>query len=255
MTEHIKTHKDAGILTIVIDRPEKKNALTDAMYRAMTEALTSAESSAEVRVVLFRGEGDMFTAGNDIGEFAATAMSGESPRSVMQFLHALATATKPIVAAVHGSAVGIGTTLLLHCDQVVLAENTKLLTPFVNLALVPEAASSLLLPARIGYARAYAMFALGDPVSATDALAWGLANAVVPASELVTAASALARRLAEKPLGALVTTKKLMRNAEAISRQIEVESVEFVARLKSPEAREAFTAFAERRKPDFTRVG
>jgi len=253
MTDNIKAHKDAGILTIVIDRQEKKNALTDAMYRAMTEALTSADKDPEVRVLLFRAEGDLFTAGNDIGEFAATAMGGESPRSVMHFLHALATATKPIVAAVQGSAVGIGTTLLLHCDQVLLAENAKLVTPFVNLALVPEAASSLLLPARIGYARAYAMFAFGDPVSATDAVAWGLANAVVPVSELASAALALARRLASKPLGALVTTKKLMRNAEAITRTIEVESKEFVERLKSPEAREAFTAFAERRPADFTR--
>jgi len=253
MTDHIKTHKDAGVLTIVMDRPEKKNALTDAMYRTMTDALASAEQAADVRVVLIRAEGDLFTAGNDIGEFAATAMGGESPRNVMRLLHALATASKPIVAAVQGSAVGIGTTLLLHCDQVILADNAKLITPFVNLALVPEAASSLLLPARIGYARAFAMFAFGDPVNASDALAWGLANAVVPVGELAAAAEALARRLATKPLGALVATKKLMRDAEAITRQIDVETTQFLSRLKSPEAREAFTAFAERRAPDFTK--
>jgi len=253
MTDHIKTHKDAGVLTIVMDRPEKKNALTDAMYETMADTLISAERSADVRVVLIRSEGDIFTAGNDIGEFAAMAMGGESPRNVRRLIHALATATKPIVAAVQGSAVGIGTTLLLHCDQVVLADNAKLVTPFVNLALVPEAASSLLLPARIGYARAFAMFAFGDPVSATDALAWGLANAVVPVAELAAAAEKLARRLATKPLGALVATKKLMRDAETITRQIAVETTQFVDRLKTPEAREAFTAFAERRAPDFTK--
>lgn len=253
MTDHIKIHKDGGVLTITMDRTEKKNALTDAMYATMTDALESAEQAADVRVILVRAEGDLFTAGNDIGEFAATAMGGESPRNVTRLLHALATATKPIVAAVQGSAVGIGTTLLLHCDQVVLADNAKLITPFVNLALVPEAASSLLLPARIGYARAFAMFAFGDPVSAADALAWGLANAVVPVAELAATAEKLARRLATKPLGALVTTKKLMRDAGAITRQIDVETTQFVARLKSPEAREAFTAFAERRAPDFTK--
>jgi enoyl-CoA hydratase/carnithine racemase len=143
--------------------------------------------------------------------------------------------------------------LLLHCDYVVLAEDALLTTPFVGLALVPEAASSLLLPARIGHARAFGMFALGEAVNAADALAWGLANRVVPLAELNTAAADIARRLAAQPPGALATTKRLMRDAEAISAVMDIESAEFLARLKSPEAAEAFRAFAERRPPDFSK--
>lgn len=185
MTEHIQRHNADGVLTLTLARADKKNAITDAMYGALADALDAAERDHTVRVVLLRAEGDMFSAGNDIGEFASIAMGeGGGQRNVVRFLHALARATRPLVAAVQGRAVGIGTTVLLHCDFVLLADNAQLSTPFVNLALVPEAASSLLMPARLGHVRAFEMFALGDAVSAESALAWGLANRVVPLYQL-----------------------------------------------------------------------
>ena len=246
MTEHIRIAKSDGILTLVLDRPAKKNALTDAMYKALADAIEAAREDPEVRVIFLRGEGDMFTSGNDVGEFAAIAMTGQQPQHVTRFLHAIATTVKPLVAAVHGRAVGVGVTMLLHCDHVVMADDATLATPFVNLALVPEAASSLLLPARIGHARAFAMFALGDPVSARDAVAWGIANKAVPAGELVATAEAFARRLAAQPPGALTATKALMRDSAALLAQIDSENQRFFERLKSAEAREAFMAFARR---------
>lgn len=255
MTDHIKIRQADGILTLVIDRPDKKNALTDAMYAVLADAMEAAEVDSGVRAILIRGEGEMFCAGNDVGDFAKANMGNAGPRSVGRFLAALAVATKPLIAAVQGRAIGIGTTMLLHCDHVVLAEDAQLITPFVNLALVPEAASSLLLPARIGHVRAFSMFALGEPVGATDAVAWGLANKVVPNAELIATAEAFARRLAAQPLGAVVATKKLMRAAEVISAQMATESDQFAARLKTDEAREAFMAFAERRAPDFSKFG
>ena len=174
MTEHIKIEKSDGILTLTMARPDKKNALTNEMYGALADAIQGAETDPSVRVLLIRGEGDMFTAGNDVGEFAAIATGAvQGERHVGRFLQALAQSSRPLVAAVQGRAVGVGTTMLLHCDLVVLAENALLSTPFVNLALVPEAASSLLMPLRIGYARAYEMFALGEPVDAKSALRLG----------------------------------------------------------------------------------
>jgi enoyl-CoA hydratase/carnithine racemase len=252
MSEHIKTEKADGILTLVLARPEKKNALTDAMYKALADALEASEQDRETRVILIRSEGDLFTAGNDIGEFAAMSAGSQEPRNVARFIRAISQATKPIVAAVQGRAVGVGTTLLLHCDQVVLADNAQLTTPFVSLALVPELGSSLLLPARIGHVRAFSMFALGEAVGAQEALAWGIANKVVALPELVSSARALALRLAKQPLGALIATKRLMREGEQISRRMEEEIIEFTRRLSSLEAKEAFTAFAERRAPDFS---
>lgn len=244
-----------GVTTLVLDRADRKNALTDAMYGTLADALIAAERDAAQRVLLIRGEGEGFCAGNDVGEFARIAAGqGPAERNVHRFLEALAHATRPIVAAVQGHAVGIGTTMLLHCDQVVLAEDALLATPFVGLALVPEAASSLLLPARIGYVRAYAMFALGERIGAADALAWGLANKVVPVGNLVAEAGSLAARLAKQPLGALVATKRLMRSGEMLHAQMAAENAEFAGRLKTAEAREAFQAFAEKRVPDFGRV-
>lgn len=254
MSEHIEITKSDGILTLVFNRPTKKNALTDGMYEKLAGALEAAETDADVRVVLLRGEGDSFTSGNDVGEFAAVAMGGPMPRNVGRFLHAIASAQKPIVAAVQGNAVGVGTTMLLHCDYLVLAENARLSTPFVNLALVPEAGSTLLLPQRIGYGRAFAMFALGEPIDAPTALAWGIANQVVPLDALRTTVEGIAGRLAKQPTGALVTTKKMMRDAELVLARMKVEGEQFVARLTTAEAREAFMAFAERRAPDFTKV-
>jgi enoyl-CoA hydratase/carnithine racemase len=255
MTEQVEIKNESGILTLTLKRPDKKNALTNEMYGALADAIEGAESDPAVRVVLIRGEGDSFTAGNDLGEFAAVAAGkATGERHVTRFIHSLGRATKPLVAAVQGRAVGVGTTMLLHCDLVVLAENALLSTPFISLALVPEAASSILMPLRIGYARAFELFALGEPVAANVALQWGLANRVVPLEKLDAEATALAQRLAKQPLGSLVATKKLMRSGEMLVKQMQAESEHFEARLKSAEAREAFQAFAERRPPDFAKV-
>jgi enoyl-CoA hydratase/carnithine racemase len=255
MTEHVVIEKNKGILTLILARPDKKNALTNAMYGALADAIAGAETDPEARVILIRGQGDMFTSGNDVGEFAAMAAGGaRGEQHVGRFLRALVHSTRPLIAAVQGRAVGIGTTMLLHCDLVVLAENALLSTPFVRLALVPEAASSLLLPARIGHARAYEMFALGEPIPAAKAFDWGLANRVVPAERLYEEAGALAARLAKQPVGALAVTKRLMRTAEVLAAQIAAESECFAERLKTAEAREAFAAFAERRPPDFMKL-
>ena len=255
MTEQIKIDNGGGILSLTMARPDKKNALTDEMYGALADAIEGAETDPTVRVVLIRGEGDMFAAGNDVDEFAAIAIDGgQAGRHVSRFLQALARSSRPLVAAVQGRAIGIGVTMLLHCDLVVLAENARLSTPFVNLALVPEAASSLLMPLRIGYARAFEMFALGEAVDALSALAWGLANRVVPLDRLDSEARALAARLAKQPAGAVSAAKRLMRNPEVLMAQIRVETEQFVARLKTIEAQEAFTAFAERRPPDFLKL-
>jgi len=255
MTEHIRIEHRDHILTLTFARPDKKNALTNAMYGALADAILAAENDKAVRVIVLRGEGDMFTAGNDVGEFAMMATGAfKGERHVSRFLEAITRSTQPLVAAVQGRAVGIGTTMLLHCDFVLLAEDAQLSTPFVSLALVPEAASSLLMPARIGYARAYEMFALGEIVSAKSALEWGLANRVVPLDKLDAEALALAQRLARQPAGALTATKRLMRNGEALVAQMNAEGEQFAQRLRTAEAREAFTAFAERRPPDFTKV-
>jgi enoyl-CoA hydratase/carnithine racemase len=254
MSEHIRIENAENILTLTLARPDKKNALTDAMYGRLADAIVAAETNPATRVIVIRGEGDMFTAGNDVGEFAGIAtgaVTGE--RHVTRFLDALARSTRPLVAAVQGRAVGIGTTMLLHCDFVVLAEDALLSTPFVNLALVPEAASSLLMPMRIGYARAFEMFALGEPVDAKTALQFGIANRVVPLDRLHAEAATVARRLARQPAGALAATKRLMRHAETLTAQIAAESACFAERLKTAEAREAFLAFAEKRPPDFTK--
>jgi enoyl-CoA hydratase/carnithine racemase len=248
----IEIDKSNGILTLTFDRPRKKNAITDSMYAVLADELEGAEADADIRVILIRSEGDVFTAGNDLADFAAANSDPASASgNVGRFIRALASATRPLVAAVQGPAVGIGTTMLLHCDYVLLSEAAVLTTPFVNLALVPEAASSLLLPLRIGHARAFGMFALGEPVTAGVAVEWGLANRVVPAEALHEAALAVARRLAAQPFGSVTATKTLMRDVATMTARLEIESIQFQERLKSSEAREAFTAFAERRKPVF----
>jgi enoyl-CoA hydratase/carnithine racemase len=253
MSEHIKLKEEDGVLEITFARPEKKNALSNAMYRAAREALESAQTNKAVRVVLFSAEGDAFTAGNDLGDFANAANGQADERQAHPFIEALGRAEKPIVAAVPGLAVGVGTTMLLHCDLVYVAETAKLSAPFVNLGLVPEAASSLLLPARIGYVRAFAVFALGESISGPEAVALGLANKVLPQNEVLTAARAAAKALAQKPVGSVISTKKLMRDAAALLARMDAESLIFGERLKSDEAREAFRAFAERRPPDFSK--
>ncbi|MCX8255334.1 MAG: enoyl-CoA hydratase-related protein, partial [Beijerinckiaceae bacterium] len=199
MAQIARAH-DGKVLTLTIDRPEKKNALTNDMYGQLADALGAARTDDAVRCVVITGAGDTFTAGNDLGDFARVASGDlkQLDRHVHRVLDVLATFEKPVVAAVPGLAVGIGTTMLLHCDLVFLAETALLSTPFVDLALVPEAASSLLLQERIGYARAFSMFALGERVDAARALAWGLANRVVKGDELQATAQAAAQALAAR---------------------------------------------------------
>jgi enoyl-CoA hydratase/carnithine racemase len=255
MADEILNERDGPVLVLTINRPAKKNALTRAMYSALADGLEEAERDPSVRAVVLQGAGDCFTAGNDLGDFAAiNAHGGEGPRDTNRFLLALANGAKPYVAAVHGVAVGVGVTMLLHCDLVFVADDARLSTPFVNLALVPEAASSHLMQQRIGYARAYQMFALGEPVIGDTAAVWGLANAAFPAAEVKARALAAAKALAARPLGSLMATKRLMRDSAAIMAQMDREATEFTQRLRSAEAAEAFAAFAERRAPDFSKA-
>jgi enoyl-CoA hydratase/carnithine racemase len=257
MTDYVRSDISNGVLTLTLNRPEKKNALTRAMYQALAAGIKGAEHDRSVRCVLLQAEGDTFTAGNDMADFAA-ANRGEPPAYEGRtddnpLIEALARATTPLVAAVNGRAVGIGTTMLLHCDLVFVAEDALLTTPFVNLALVPEAASTLTLPARIGHARAFAMFVLNEVVNASTAVAWGIANASVPGPELRARARSAAEAIAAKPASAVVLTKALMRDPEGLAARMEIERTHFSSQLKSAEAKEAFTAFAEKRAPDFSK--
>lgn len=254
MSQHLEVSKIDGVLTLAMNRPDKKNALTDGMYGILADEIIGAQVDRSVRVIVVRGEGDTFTAGNDLGDFAS-AKPDDGPRNVSRFIRALAENDKPLIAAVQGHAVGVGTTMLLHCDHVILSEDAKLTTPFVSLGLVPEAASSTLLPARIGYLRAFSMLALGDAVAAHDALAWGLASVVVPKAELVDATAAATRRMVKQPLEAIRATKRLMRDVERTTAQMDREGAQFARCLQSPEAKEAFSAFAQRREPDFRQFG
>ena len=255
MTDHVRSDVANGVLTLTLNRPEKKNALTQAMYQSLGDAIDGAADSG-VRCILIQAEGDIFTAGNDLGDFAAIN-SGESSGATRAggnpLLNALARTTTPIVAAVNGRAVGIGTTMLLHCDLVFVSEDALLTTPFVNLALIPEAASSVLLPARIGHARAFSMFVLGEAVDARKAVDWGIANEVCPRAGLRARARAAAAAVAARPASAVKLTKSLMRDPAALAARMALESTHFAAQLKSAEAKEAFAAFAEKRAPDFSR--
>jgi len=256
MTEHVRGEVSNGVLTLTLNRPDKKNALTRAMYQTLGDAIEGEADGTSVRCILLQAEGDVFTAGNDLGDFAAINRGEpvEAPRGGNPLLSALARATMPIVAAVNGRAVGIGTTLLLHCDLVFVSEDAVLTTPFVNLALTPEAASSLTLPARIGHARAFAMFVLGEPVDAKTAVEWGVANAVCSRTELRGRARAAAEAIAARPASAVKLTKALMRDPAALAARMQIETTHFAAQLKSAEAKEAFAAFAEKRAPDFSRL-
>ncbi|HEX7790777.1 MAG TPA: enoyl-CoA hydratase [Afipia sp.] len=254
MTEFVKSELESGILTLTLTRPDKMNAITNAMYAALADALENAEKDPAIRVVVFQGDGDHFTAGNDMGDFAAQSKDSSIVAHSPRFIKNLGIATKPLIAAVQGNAVGIGTTMLLHCDLVYVAPTARLITPFVNIALVPEAASTHLLQGRIGYARAYEMFALGEPVDGATAASLGLVNAVVPVEELRKKVRETALKLASRPAGSLSHTKALMRDTGAITAQIDREGAILKERLQGPEAREALAAFAERRKPDFSKI-
>jgi enoyl-CoA hydratase/carnithine racemase len=251
-TELVKISVENGVMEIVWNRPDKKNALSNAMYRAATAALARAVEDKAIRVVLLASEGDSFTSGNDLADFAAASAGGEAP-AAGGFIEAIAQFPKPLVAAVPGLAVGVGTTMLFHCDLVFVANEAKLTTPFVNLGLVPEAASSMLIPARIGHVRAFAMFALGEAITGAQAAQLGVANVALPASEVIAAAREAARKLAQRPPGAIMATKKLMRDGETILAQLRTEGKIFGERLKTAEAMEAFMAFQQKRAPDFSK--
>jgi enoyl-CoA hydratase/carnithine racemase len=250
----ILTGKANGIFTITFNRPSKKNAITTAMYQTMADALKEAESDAAVRAILFTGKPEIFTAGNDLEDFLKNPpQNNNSP--VYQFMRNLSQATKPVVAAVSGPAVGIGTTLLMHCDFVYAADNAKFSMPFAKLGLCPEFSSSMLLPQIAGYQRAAEKLMLGETFSAQEACAMGLVNKVLPTAELFAFAQAQAAKLVALPTSSLRATKRLMKGKQlaAIEAKIEEESKLFGEMLISKEAKEAFTAFFEKRKPDFTK--
>jgi enoyl-CoA hydratase/carnithine racemase len=253
MTDHIVTSTADGILQIRINRPEKKNALSLAMYTAMAEALAGAETNSAVRAIVISGTDGCFTSGNDVTDFLQYNPTGnESP--AIRFLQTLSSASKPVIAGVNGLAVGIGVTMLLHCDLVYAADSATFQLPFVNLGLVPEAASSMLLPRVMGHQRAAELLLLGERFDARTAHEAGLVNAVCPAHELPAMVQQRAATLAAKPPASLRMTKALLkREPESISARMAEEGKHFSRQLASPEAREAMEAFMQRRKPDFSR--
>lgn len=249
----IKTAVLQGVCTIEIARPEKKNAITADMYGQMAQALDAAQADGSVRAVLITGQPGIFTSGNDLEDFMKRAGSlTESP--VFQFMKALAGCEKPVVAAVTGAAIGIGVTMLLHCDLVYVSDEARLAMPFVSLGLVPEFGSSLLLSQLMGPRRAAEKLLLGDPFTGQDAVDCGIANAVLPAGEVVNHARRVAERFNGLPPSAVRESKRLMRRTDrdAVWSAIAAENEVFAARLSSPEAREAFSAFFQKRKPDFS---
>jgi enoyl-CoA hydratase/carnithine racemase len=250
----IITETREHILRIKINRPEKKNALTRAMYAAMADALTRADDDSGIRAVFLHGTADCFTAGNDLKDFQAFRQDGNN-KDVTNFLSTISRAQKPIVAAVGGVAVGVGTTMLLHCDLVYAGESAKFILPFVALGLCPEAASSFLLPKLVGQKRASELLLLGEPFSAAKALKFGLVNAVYPDTEFIDKALAQAQKLVKQPPASIRITKALLRRpiSQDIAETMSEERKHFSERLHSGECDEAFTAFFEGRKPDFSR--
>jgi enoyl-CoA hydratase/carnithine racemase len=254
MNARIVTETAGRILRIAIDRPEAKNALSVAMYSDLAAALARAAADPAVRVVLLHGHAQVFTSGNDIADFMDAETAFTEDRPVLQFLRAISTAEKPIVAAVNGPAIGIGTTMLLHCDFVYAGEGARFQLPFVNLALLPEAASTLLLPAAVGYLRAAELMLLGEPFSSAKAREYGIVTQVVPDPETLDVARVVAAKLAAKPPAPVRLTKMLMKQsmAEGVSTRMREETRHFAERRTSPEAAEAFRAFFEKRAPDFS---
>ena len=248
----ILTHTEGRIATITFNRVDKKNALTPAMYTHMVDFLRSAAQDAAVRVVVFQGHPTVFSAGNDIADFLNSPATG-ADAPVMQFLYTISAFAKPVVAAVAGPAVGIGTTLLLHCDLVYAGDNAAFAMPFINLGLCPEAASSLLAPRLMGHARAAESLLLGEPFLAEAALEMGLVNRIVPPNEVNALAQRQAAKLAAKPLPSLLETKRLLKQstAQAVQERITEEAKTFGRMLREPAAKEAFTAFMEKRAPQF----
>lgn len=248
MKAPIDVARDGAMLRVTLARPEKKNALTSAMYEALIEALAEAERDASIRAVLIAGTGGTFCAGNDIGDFIAAIDDFRTAPS-LRFIKALAVCQTPIVAAVDGVAVGVGTTMLLHCDLVYAAPGTRFRLPFVDLGLVPEAASSLLVPRRFGLAKATEMLMLGEAFDADEARRLGLVNAIIAAEDLLAHATERARALAAKPAAALAATRRLIRGDETeIVARIDTEAAAFAVALTSREAQTAFATFLAKSK-------
>jgi enoyl-CoA hydratase/carnithine racemase len=253
MNEDIQITREAALMSIRLNRPDKKNAITTAMYAAMADALEQAGEEPAIIAVTITGAGDMFTAGNDINDFLLARAAGPD-LPVFRFLRAIASCPKVLVAGVRGSAIGIGTTMLLHCDLVLAAPGTRFAMPFVDLALVPEAASSMLLPRMIGRQRAAKHLILAEPFDVETALGYGLVTEIVAGEELDARVQETAQKIARKPPEAVLLTKKLLLSPdESVIERIEREGQLFDERLSSAEAKEAFTAFFEKRAPDFTR--
>lgn len=240
---------EGPVRKIRMNRPEKKNALTLAMYEAMAAAIEDAGTDTSVRCLLIAGAPDIFCAGNDLNDFVAMARTGALGNPIVRFLHALARCEKPLVAAVSGAAVGIGTTMLLHCDQVMASDGAVLLTPFVSLGLLPEAGSSLIAPRLMGHARAFSLLVMGKSLSAEAAKSVGIINAIVPAAELNAQSLAAARDIAALPAESVSAARRLMRgNVEEIVARIDEEVEAFKTRLASPEAKAALATFLNRKR-------
>lgn len=254
MTDHILTDLTDRVLTIRFNRPDKKNACTQAMYDKMANALDKAKDDAEVRVILFAGQPDCFCSGNDIQDFLSLPpATADSP--VARFMNAVATCPKPLIAAPCGVGVGIGVTLLWQCDLVYMGEATKLHASFVRLGICPELASTYVVPRLMGYQRAAELLLTGRPFDAKKAYEYGMVNEVLPNAEVEARARATAVEIAQLPPNAVRTTKKLMRQwtQETSVEAIKVEADYFVPMLRMPEALEALTAFMQKRKPDFSK--
>ena len=253
MSEHVKVERNGGVLSITLNRPERRNAITVAMYAALADAIETAAKDDGIRVVTMRGEGQDFAAGNDLGDFLTALPRDTNEIPVWRLLRGLASCETPIVAAVHGNCVGIGTTMLLHCDLVIADKTARFSLPFVDLALVPEAASTLLLPRLAGRGRAARYLLLGESFGVEEAAAIGLVSHTVATGELDSALQDLVTRLLAKPPAALAATQRLLRagSSQDILERMKLESEVFAERLGSAEAKEAFTAFFEKRKPNF----
>lgn len=247
----IKCENERGVQIIELNRPDKKNAFTGAMYNQLREALIEADADQSVSVILLTGAGNAFSAGNDLEDFLKFPPENvEAPP--FRFLNTLAQVKKPVIAAVNGLAVGIGATMLFHCDLVFAQDSARFSLPFVALGLVPEGASSLLLPRLVGHQRASEIFLFGDPLSAIDAQAIGLVNRVIVDQPVMAFALAQAIRLTQLPTGAVLRTKALLKHPDEILCRIKLEAEAFVERTKSSAAQEAFAAFLEKRKPNFS---
>lgn len=261
MTKEIEIKVEDGVQVICFLRADKKNALTGPMYNAMSEALDASEKNDAIACHVFLGSGGIFCAGNDINDFMRRAQATSTsdgkgiPAPSLDFIRRLPKVTKPMIAAVDGLAIGVGTTMLLHCDLVYASPTASLRTPFLDLGLIQEAGSTITAPERMGYPRAFELICLGEPFNAERALQAGLINAVVPADQLEATAMKAARRLVAKPRQALMTSRRLLRkNHDQLSAMIDEEAQNYVSLMRSPEAREAFTAFLEKRPPDFAKA-